>query len=69
MRTLGFILIGVGVALIGNAFFMSVAVDGGDGFGAIANNDLLNQRLMYAVVGAGSVVSGFLSLILKAISR
>lgn len=69
MRTLGFILISIGVALIGNAFFMSVAVDGGASFGAIANNDLLNQRLMFAVVGAGALVSGFLSLILKAISR
>lgn len=69
MRTLGFILIGAGVALIGNAFFMSVAVNGGDSFGPVANNDLLNQRLLFAVVGASSVISGFLSLILKAVSR
>lgn len=69
MRTLGFILIGVGVALIGCAFFMSVAVDGGDTFGAVANYDLLNRRLLFGVVGAGSVVSGFLALILKAIAR
>ncbi|MNF18171.1 hypothetical protein D3C80_2220980 [compost metagenome] len=62
-------MIGAGVALIGNAFFMSVTVDGGDSFGPVANNDLLNQRLMFAVVGASSVVSGFLSLILKAVSR
>ncbi len=67
MRIVGYILIGVGVALIASAFFMNIGVDAGDGAGAIANNDLLNQRLLCGVVGAGSMVSGFLALILKAI--
>jgi len=66
MRTVGYILIGVGVALIATAFFMNIGVDAGEG-SVIANNDLLNQRLLCGVVGTGSMVSGFLALILKAI--
>lgn len=67
MRIVGYILIGVGVALIASAFFMNIGVDAGDGADVIANNDLLNQRLLCGVVGAGSMISGFLALILKAI--
>ncbi|WP_312814457.1 hypothetical protein [Brevundimonas sp.] len=69
MKTLGFLLIGTGVGLILFSLTMNVAVDGGADFGPMANNDLMNQRLIYAVIGSASVVSGFISLAIKAINR
>lgn len=69
METLGFILIGLGIAIIAYSLTMTIAVDGGDEFGLMANNDLMNQRLVYAVIGSTAVICGFISLAIKAISR
>lgn len=64
---LGRILIGVGVALFAFAFFMNVTVPDPSGeYPAIANNDLMNQRLLIAMAGLGSFLGGFLALILNA---
>lgn len=68
MKTLGYVLIGLGIALIIFSLQMNVAVDGGD-LGLMANNDLMNQRLVYAVIGSASAICGFISLAIKAISR
>lgn len=64
---LGRILIGVGVALFAFAFFMNVTVPDSSGeYAAIANNDLMNQRLLVAIAGLGSFLGGWLALILAA---
>lgn len=68
MKTLGYVLIGLGVGLIIFSLTMNVALDGGE-YGLMANNDLMNQRLVYAVIGSASVICGFISLAIKAITR
>lgn len=67
MRTIGRALVGMGVALCVWAFFMPVAVIEPMSGGAIANNDLLNQRLLFALVGGSLFIGGWLALILEAI--
>ncbi|MFN3585190.1 hypothetical protein [Phenylobacterium sp.] len=74
MKALGFALLAAGLALIGWAFVMSVAVESPaaviDGFpdGLVANADLMNQRLLFGVIGAGLFISGWLALILDRLS-
>lgn len=70
MRTLGFVLLGVGVALALYALGMDVAVsDPGGSYGALANNDLMNQRLLFGMLGTGAFISGWLALILAQMKR
>ena len=69
MRTVGRVLLAIGVALALWAFFMPVAVIEPLSGDAVANNDLLNQRLLFAFVGAGCFISGWLALILDALQR
>lgn len=71
MKLFGVALICAGLALIGWAFVMNVAIDPApmDGrLDLIANNDLMNQRLMFAVVGSAVFLSGWLALILDRIT-
>lgn len=69
MRGAGFALLAIGLGLMTWAVLMNVSVPnpGGAEAGfpeAIANNDLMNQRLVLAIIGAGAFVSGWLALIL-----
>lgn len=71
MKGFGVGLLFAGAAMVVWAFLMNVSVSGSD-YGdlprQIANNDLMNQRLMLAVVGSGAFVSGWLVLILSRLS-
>lgn len=67
MRTIGRVLVAVGVALTLWAFFMPVAVVEPLSGEAIANNDLMNQRLLFALTGVGAFIGGWLALILGAV--
>lgn len=69
MRTIGRVLVGFGVGLTLWAFFMPVAVIEPLSGDAIANNDLLNQRLLFALTGCGAFVGGWLAMLLEAIQR
>lgn len=70
MRTLGFILLAVGLALALYAIGMNVAVPDPSGdYAGIANNDLLNQRLLFGGLGGAAFVSGWLVLILDRLGR
>ena len=69
MRTIGRVLVGVGVALTLWAFFMPVAVIEPLSGDVIANNDLLNQRLLFALTGGAAFVGGWLALILEAVQK
>lgn len=69
MRTIGRVLVGIGVALTLWAFFMPVAVIEPLSGDAVANNDLLNQRLLFALTGGGTFVGGWLAMILDALQK
>lgn len=69
MRMFGRVLIGIGVALTLAAFLMPVAVVEPLSGSVIANNDLLNQRLLFALAGSGTFIGGWLALILDAIQK
>ncbi|HEY1071507.1 hypothetical protein [Brevundimonas sp.] len=62
-------MVGIGVALTLWAFFMPVAVIEPLSGDVIANNDLLNQRLLFALTGGGTFVGGWLAMILDALQK
>ncbi|WP_292085316.1 MULTISPECIES: hypothetical protein [unclassified Brevundimonas] len=66
---MGRVLVGIGVALTLWAFFMPVAVIEPLSGDVIANNDLLNQRLLFALTGGGTFVGGWLAMILDALQK
>ncbi len=62
-------LVAVGAALMVWALGMDVSIPDPTGtYGALANNDLMNQRLLFATVGAGTFISGWLALILRSLA-
>lgn len=66
----GRVLVGIGIALIAFTFFMEVSVpDPTGGLDRIANNDLLNQRLLIAIAGTAAFIGGWLALLLDAVKR
>ena len=70
MRWIGRALIGAGLVMMVWALTMNVAVpDPSGAFGDLANNDLMNQRLLFGVLGAGVFISGWLALILEQMKR
>lgn len=69
MLIIGRVLIAIGLLLFAQALLMPVAVPDPGGMGPIANNDLMNQRLLFAVVGGAAFVGGWLALILRALKK
>lgn len=70
MRWIGRALIGAGLVMMVWAVTMNVALpDPSGAYGDIANNDLMNQRLLYAMLGVGAFISGWLALILEQMKR
>jgi hypothetical protein len=72
MNVIAVMLMVAGAALAAAALAMDVSLPseafGGVAGERIANNDLLNQRLLFAVLGAGLWVSGWLALIASRLS-
>lgn len=70
MRWIGRALIGAGLVMMVWALTMNVTVPDPSGtYGGIANNDLMNQRLLFGLLGVGSFISGWLALILERMKR
>ena len=70
MLWIGRLLIGAGAGLMLWSLLMSVSVPDPSGqFAYLANNDLMNQRLLFGVLGGACLVSGWLALILNRLKR
>lgn len=70
MVWIGRALIGAGLLMMVWAATMNVTVPDPSGlYGALANNDLMNQRLLFGMFGVGAFISGWLALILDQMKR
>jgi hypothetical protein len=70
MVWIGRALIGAGLLMMVWAATMNVTVADPSGlYSALANNDLMNQRLLFGMFGVGAFISGWLALILEQMKR
>lgn len=69
MRIIGRALIVAGLALAVWSVMMQVAIPLPGTGELIANNQLLNQRLLLAVLGGSTAICGFLALIVAEMKR
>lgn len=68
MLNVGRGLIALGVAMLAWAFAMNVSVADPTGeFASLANNDLMNQRLLFAITGSAAFIGGWLALLVRAV--
>lgn len=73
MRAVGFCLLALGAVITAWAFLMNVGVESTSemaGFpDRVANNDLMNQRLLLGITGSGVFISGWLALIIDRLTQ